>query len=68
MIASMTEEDTFRKLRQIPYEEAYNLYMHRWLSNPASWSENDADKFLEQYGWTYTELHSKALEGNGYYG
>lgn len=52
----MTEDDTFNKLKRMPFREMEDLYTTWWLALPGSWSEEMANEFLKPTGWTYQEL------------
>ncbi len=49
----MTEEDTFLKLKRVPYKEAMQLYISASLYVNTS---EEFDKILKPYGWTVTEI------------
>ena len=46
----MTEDDTFRKLKQVPFSEALVVY-HSFWNDP-----NETVAELKKVGWTYKEL------------
>lgn len=53
----VSEDDTYKALRKIPYEEMKRLF----YSNIVSIAKNDPSdeeyyKWYEQYGWTYDEF------------
>ena len=56
----MTEEDTFIKLRRIPYSEMYRIYI-AWFFNAREAKDvtrfhHNMDKLLEEHGWTRDEF------------
>lgn len=54
----MTEEDTFLKLKRIPYQEMRDLWIRAFYSMPNS----EIEDFFKQHGWTtdaYTECSMK---------
>ena len=55
----MTEDDTFRKLKQTPYDELVrlskdNLTAH-WAIKTVEGRNKTHDEFLAEHGWTYLE-------------
>lgn len=55
----MTEDDTFRKLRQIPFEQLQNLHVYNILNKlriRAGSSPSDDALIYEDYGWTRQEF------------
>lgn len=51
-----TEDDTFRKLRQTPFNEVFSLYMKLL---PRCRDPEWIDELLEPHGWTYSELQTR---------
>ena len=51
----MTEDDTFRILKRIPFSEMYRLW-HLSTSMP---NDPDVDQFFSQYGWTFLEYRDE---------
>lgn len=54
----MTEEDTFKKLKQRPAKEALMAIMKQYEIR----TEGGADAFLKDYGWTWIELCHSYLQ------
>jgi len=50
----MTEEDTFKKLKRIPFEEMKKLWVRREVEVGTSFNE-----FFQKYGWTRNEFMKK---------
>jgi len=55
----MTEEDTFNKLKRIPFHKMYNIYVS---DDNANLFKPDASeytkKLFERYGWTVEDYKS----------
>jgi hypothetical protein len=56
----MTEEDTFKRLKRVSFNQMSEYYKDWWISAGRDsflkenyWPEND--KLFESYGWTYME-------------
>ena len=61
----MTEEDTFKKLKGLTYEEAEEMYnyLHRLgMDSPTTITIQDVIDFVDErfreYGWTVTKLEN----------
>ena len=56
----MSEDDTFRKLRQTPFAELVILSEatldERWAIQTIEDRNASYDKFLHEHGWTYKEF------------
>lgn len=49
----MTEDDTFRRLKRIPYDEVIRLWHRRFMEYPG---DKTMSRFLATTGWTLEEL------------
>lgn len=59
----MSEDDTFCKLKQAPYDELVrlskdNLTAH-WAIKTVEERNKAHDKFLAEHGWTYMEWYNE---------
>jgi len=59
----MTEEDTFRRLKQIPFAEMQNKWISSEIGGQMVWRDTcesdirkDIRNFFAQYGWGYVEF------------
>lgn len=57
----MTEEDTFIRLRRIPYEEMYEIYLQWFFANREAKTLDvyygELRVLLEPYGWTLEQFN-----------
>ncbi len=52
----MNEDDTFRKLKKIPYDDMKIIYRNNTIA------EDDIGEFLNSYGWTRDEFVEALLD------
>jgi len=59
----MSEEDTYKRLRGLTYDEAFDIYkritdFYRLDNTPLPWDivRVEIDKELRPYGWTYDRM------------
>lgn len=60
----MTEDDTFLKLKRVPFEEVMTLYCDHSARSLLSWLNTGSDipDFIyEDYGWTGVEFIDEKL-------
>jgi hypothetical protein len=53
----MTEEDTFKKLKQIPLDDITRLFSG-WIADKSFIQDSyntDREEFFKQHGWTWNE-------------
>ena len=50
----MTEDDTFDRLKQVPFRQMINLYFE-WVESRGYEEESDID-FCKKYGWDLAEF------------
>ncbi len=64
----MTEDDTFKKLRRITFEEMAEKFCE-WLKIVAleKLTQADVDLFFDEHGWTTADYDVLALEENRRY-
>ncbi len=55
----MTEEDTFKKLKQLPFDIAWNKYC-QWYRDDIYRTIPELDQFCFSMGWTWNELMAAA--------
>jgi hypothetical protein len=52
----MTEEDTFRILRRIPYHQMEDIYCAFCMESLDAAKVGEIEKLLSSYGWNYSEF------------
>ena len=60
----MNEDDTFRILRQKPYGSFEKIVLPILRDNKIK-TEEQADRLLRQYGWTFNEFNNEFIRRNG---
>lgn len=58
VIINMTEDDTFNKLRKVPFNDIKNMYLN-YDFDSANCSINQLIELIEQKGWTWNEFCSE---------
>jgi len=58
----MNEDDTFRILKRIPYQDVNRIY-NKWLVDTTTFDKNLTPTYvrfpIEDYGWTMDELYAE---------
>lgn len=68
----MTEDDTFKRLKGLTYDECLEIYTLNYLSYIKDYPDctvqdgwNHVDTILKPYGWTCRLMEKVGLEGAG---
>lgn len=54
----MTEDDTFRVLKQMPFERVSQIVRRRIINME---TPEEAEELLRQFGWTFDEFYRRAV-------
>jgi hypothetical protein len=57
----MSEDETFRRLKRIPYLDMLDLFCE-WVKTQPRFETYDDEDFFNRYGWTHKEFRNQLLK------